>query len=211
MKFTSKIFTPNGKWHSKYSLTEKMFGISCICILIGGLLILFNNTLHINSLGLIGGILSITSGALIVLSNIISPFEYENLYGKFSGTISIDEDEIIIDNKHFILTDTTAIELKLDSYYGKQTNNRRIGPRYYQGVNNEISILINKEIVRTFFLISSEDHLEKVEKIIFNIIVKEKIKFKYRYLDYISNDLKDTSTYKQFIQKLKNEKRLLVK
>ena len=151
------------------------------------------------------------SGFSIIIAGFGPYFETEPLNGKLIDEIIINENEIIIFKKIIPLSNIKEIELKLNSFYGKHTDNRRFGPAFYQGVNNYFSIKIEREITKIFFLISNQKQFNDLEKIIFNIITEEKIKFKFRYLDYISDGLKKTDDYKIFIDKLNKEKRLLVK
>ncbi len=143
---------------------------------------------------------------------IIVPFVPEKLKGKFGADIIINENEVIVNENKYLFKDIKEFEIEISTFFGmKPLSGRRYGPFYYQGVNNTFSILINNKIVKVLFLIRDENHFEKIQKTIFKIICDEKIKFKYRYLDYISKDLKTTKEYESFILKLKSEKRLLVK
>jgi len=214
LTFKSKIFIPDNKWYNNYTLSTKLLATSFIGIILCGIIIFFTGgkitNLYFNRFFQIFFLLTTAVPLMTLL--IIVPFVPEKLNGKFGADIIINENEIIINENRYLFKDIKEFEVELSTFFGmKPLSGRRYGPLYHQGVNNKFSILINNQIVKVLFLIRDENHFEKIQKTIFKIICDEKIKFKYRYLDYISKDLKTTKDYESFILKLKSEKRLLVK
>lgn len=135
-------------------------------------------------------------------------FEKEPLYGTFAEEIVMTEEGIFYKNIFYPYNKIQDFNIKLTSYYKKNADNIRIGPKYLQGIDNEIFFIANDIVLHERFLISSGTQFDTLQNIINKVICEEKIPFKSRYLDLISNDYKTSPHYLDFIKYLKEEKRI---
>ncbi len=212
MNFISKIFIPNNKWFSKYSFTEKCYVISILSIVLFGLALVFFDFEKIHySLKTILQIIGTSSGISLVISMFGPYLETEPLYGNFSENITISENGIIFKNILYPYQDFKLFDIKLNSYFGAKTGNVKLGPRYFQGINNELFFIAGGITFNQNFLISTEIQFELLTKLIDNVIIEEKIPFRNRYLYLISKNAKTSNKYLEFTEKLKKEKRIYTK
>jgi hypothetical protein len=147
------IFEPEKK---RFHLTPNwiVFGLWFLAI---GFLWLFDNILPD-----IGTVRGIVAGCIFLISMyylIVSFATYKPLSGKLEGEIKFVDDCIIINGKSFDLKNISAIDFSFYDYYGKSsTYGRSFDPKLYQGVNNNISFIDNKNETHLVYFKMQTEH-----------------------------------------------------
>jgi len=205
LQITTKIVVRSTKKFAIYSLTEKANFLSLICIIFGITLIFmgFETGTLIKFLGVLVLVLIIigTTGPL---------FETEPLYGKFTEDITITEDGITYQNNFHPFSSLQDFKIDIKSFYRQLTGKSSWGPKYFRGINNNIFFISNSVVVHEYFLISSGTEFATIQSIIDQAICKEKLPFKHRYLDMVSDTYKQTEEYRQLIKKIKHKNHTFV-
>lgn len=200
LKITTKIVVHSTKKFATYSFTEKACFLSWICIIFGMIPML---------MGFEPGALTKILGALVLILIIIGTtgplFETEPLYGKFTEDITITEDGITHQNNFHPFSSLQDFKIDIKSFYRQLTGKSSWGPKYFRGINNNIFFISEKLVVHEHFLISSETQFDALQEIVDQAIVKEKLPFKHRYLDMVSDTYKQTQEYAQLIKKIKHK------
>ncbi|TDO84111.1 hypothetical protein EV143_101556 [Flavobacterium chryseum] len=149
---------------------------------------------------------------LIFLLNFSSYFiritEFENLNGYFDGTISFEEDFLILNETEYKYSELENLVIYGNSFSGEKTKNYRYGPMYANGVENLISFNHNEFKVEQYFQLNSERHLDKLQETLIHIITTEKIPYNREYLNFINEEHRSFILFELFIGKLIKEKRI---
>ncbi len=128
----------------------------------------------------------------------------EPLYGRLAEDLVITKDYITFKNSTHAFKEIQDFHIQLTDYY----NNSSPWPSekaYMRGVSNTIFFIAGNLVVREHFLIPSGTEFATLQTIIDQAICKEKIPFKHRYLDMVSDSYKQTEEYRQLIQKIKHK------
>jgi hypothetical protein len=141
------------------------------------------------------------SGAIIRLS------EYENLNGTFVGTLSFENDFLIIDSDEYQYNKIKNL-IVYESCYSGQRNDARSGPMYSNGTNNKISFTYENEKIATYFKLDSKRHIDELQSTLLKIITNEKIPYQRKYLNLINMEYRSFMQFELFIAKLIKEKRI---
>ncbi|RUT69781.1 hypothetical protein D0817_14280 [Flavobacterium cupreum] len=149
---------------------------------------------------------------LIFLLNFSSYFiritEFENLNGHFDGTLSFEEDFLMINKTEYKYSVLENLVIYGNSFCGEKTKNYRYGPTYANGVENLISFTHNGFKVEKYFQLNSERHLDKLQETLIHIITSEKIPYKREHLNFINEEYRSFILFELFIGKLIKEKRI---
>ena len=214
--FRGEIFIPKKKPFFNLTLSEKLSWGPFIGVFICYFISLLDEKWnasgikhYLNEHVFVYQLFGVVFGVMLIVSFFIRFQEFENLNGELKGKLIIDENEITINNKIYYLSKIQDFKIMIIDYYGQRTNYSKYGPYYYQGINNTLSFNYDNELIAINFQIFSERHTYDLRVLLLNIICKEKIPFQIRYLKIITDEYKDTPTYKNFTQKLLSEKRVV--
>lgn len=131
------------------------------------------------------------------------------LYGKLAEDLVITKYGIIFKNKMHLFKEMQDFEIKLKDHYGNSSSwSSEKG--YMRGVNNTIFFIDNHTLVHEHFLVSSGTEFATLQSIIDQAICQEKLTFKHRYLNMISDTYKQTEEYRQLIKKIKHKNHTFV-
>ncbi|GAA3752669.1 hypothetical protein GCM10022422_42770 [Flavobacterium ginsengisoli] len=145
---------------------------------------------------------------LQIVSSIIRLTEFENLNGHFEGTISFQEDLLMINEIEYKYTELENLSIYGNSFSGEKTQNYRSGPMYGNGIENLISFTHNGIKIKKHFQLNSERHLDELQNTLIHIISSEKIPFKKEYLDFINEEHRSYILFEFLVGKLIAEKKI---
>lgn len=145
---------------------------------------------------------------LQIVSSIIRFKEFENLNGYFKGTISFQEDFLMINEIEYKYAELENLVIYGNSFSGEKTQNYRYGPMYGNGIQNLISFTHNGIKIEKHFQLNSERHLDELQNALIHIITEEKIPFKKEYLNFINEEHRSYILFEFLIGKLIREKKI---
>lgn len=145
---------------------------------------------------------------LQIISFIIRLKEFENLNGYFEGTISFQEDFLVINEIEYKYSELENLVIYGNSFSGEKTQNYRYGPMYGNGIQNLISFTHKGTKIEKHFQLNSERHLDELQNTLIHIITEERISFKKEYLDFINDEHRSYILFEFLIGKLITEKKI---
>nr|WP_294784122.1 hypothetical protein [uncultured Flavobacterium sp.] len=148
---------------------------------------------------------------LEIASTIIRLKEFENLNGYFDGTISFQEDFLMINEIEYQYSELQNLVIYGNSFSGEKTRNYRYGPMYGNGIENLISFTHKEIKIEKYFKLNSERHLDELQNTLIHIITNEKLPFKKEYLNFINEEHRSYSLFEFLIGKLIKEKKISCK
>lgn len=119
-------------------------------------------------------------GILTMLCLMISYSIYKPLKGKITGDLTFEDDQMVVDDKIFKLTDLKAIDFSFSDYYGKSSMYvRDFDPKLSQGVDNYVSFTDSKNQSQTiYFRVQGEHGKDALAPFINEVIKLKKMEFK---------------------------------
>jgi len=208
MSFTASIFIPQKPKGFNLTRSEKLCWYSLGALVIYSLPMLFIE----NYFDYRFPRWAYYPSLLIFLLNFSSYFiritEFENLNGHFEGTISFEEDFLIINESEYKYSELENLVIYGNSFSGEKTKNYRYGAMYGNGIENLISFTHNGFKVEKYFQLNSERHLDELQATLIHIITCEKIPYKREYLNFINEEHRSFMLFELFIGKLIKEKRI---
>ncbi|KQO29860.1 hypothetical protein ASF10_04950 [Flavobacterium sp. Leaf82] len=208
MRFSASIFYPKKSRQFDFTLSEKLTYYSLIAIISYILLLLFIETSFGCDISKYAYCVLIIPVITYFIGGGIRLNEYENLNGYFIGTISFEEDFLIIDNKPYSYSKIENLILYGNSYSGQRNENTNSGPIYSNGINNLISFNYEGEKISRNFKLDSERHIDELQLVLLDIITNEKIPYQRNYLNLINTEHRSYIKFELFIAKLIKEKRM---
>lgn len=205
--FSASIFYPKKSKQFDFTLSEKLNLYSFVIFISYWLFFLFIEKLfgfRISGYSiyfLIIPLIIYVSGAIIRLN------EYENLNGTFAGTLSFENDYLIIDSDEYQYNKIENLIVFERSYFG-QKNNTRSGPMYSNGTNNKICFMYENEKIAKYFKLDSKRHIDELQSTLLKIITNERIPYQRKYLNLINMEFRSLIQFELFIAKLIKEKRI---
>ncbi|MEP6805016.1 MAG: hypothetical protein ABI892_10885 [Flavobacterium sp.] len=208
MSFSASIFYPKKSRQFDFTLSEKLTYYSLIAIISYILLLLFIETSFGYEISEYAYCLIIIPVIRYFIGGAIGLNEYENLNGSFIGTISFEDDFLIIDNEKYQYNKIENLILHANSYSGQRNENTKSGPMYSNGVQNSISFIYDDQKKFINFKLDSERHIDELQSALLNIITNEKIPYQRKYLNLINSEYRLFMKFELFIAKLIQEKRM---
>jgi hypothetical protein len=208
MRFSASIFYPKKSRQFDFTLSEKLTYYSLIAIISYILLLLFIETSFGCDISKYAYCVLIIPVITYFIGGGIRLNEYENLNGYFIGTISFEENFLIIDNKPYSYSKIENLILHGNSYSGQRNENTNSGPIYSNGINNLISFNYEGEKISRNFKLDSERHIDELQLVLLDIITNEKIPYQRNYLNLINAEHRSYIKFELFIAKLIKEKRM---
>lgn len=208
MRFSASIFYPKKSRQFDFTLSEKLTYYSLIAIISYILLLLFIETSFGCDISKYAYCVLIIPVITYFIGGGIRLNEYENLNGYFIGTISFEENFLIIDNKSYSYSKIENLILYGNSYSGQRNENTNSGPIYSNGINNLISFNYEGEKISRNFKLDSERHIDELQLVLLDIITNEKIPYQRNYLNLINAEHRSYIKFELFIAKLIKEKRM---
>ncbi|BFM42726.1 hypothetical protein CFS9_13670 [Flavobacterium sp. CFS9] len=208
MLFSASIFYPKRARSFDFTLSEKLTFYSIIAIILYVLLLLFIETSFGYDISIYAYYLLIVPIITYIIGGAIRLTEYENINGTFLGTISFEDEFLVIDAKQYQYSKIENLILHGNSYSGQRNENTRSGPMYSNGTNNLISFNYKGEKIWRNFKLDSERHIDELQLALLQIITNEKIPYQRKYLNLINLEHRTYIKFELFIAKLIKEKRI---
>ncbi|MBS7232752.1 hypothetical protein KHA90_17175 [Flavobacterium psychroterrae] len=208
MPFSASIFYPNKSRQFDFTLSEKLTYYSLITIISYVLLLLLIETSFGYDISKYAYCLLIVPVIMYLIGGAIRLNEYENLNGSFIGTISFEDNFLIIDTEQYQYNKIENLILQANSYSGQSNENTRSGPMYSNGVQNSISFIYDHQKIFRNFKLDSERHIDELQSVLLDIITNEKIPYQRKYLNLINSEYRLFIEFELFVAKLIKEKRM---
>jgi hypothetical protein len=208
MPFSASIFYPNKSRQCDFTLSEKLTYYSLITIISYVLLLMFIETSFGYDISKYAYCLLIVPVIIYLIGGAIRLNEYENLNGSFIGTISFEDNFLIIDTEQYQYNKIENLILHANSYSGQRNENTRSGPMYSNGVQNSISFIYDHQKIFRNFKLDSERHIDELQSVLLDIITNEKIPYQRKYLNLINSEYRLFIEFELFVAKLIKEKRM---
>lgn len=208
MLFSASIFIPEKPIYFNLTQSEKLSYFSWASMILYSLILLFIETLLDHKLPQYSFYPLIIPLGLQIIASINRLTEFENLNGYFEGTISFSEEFLNINEIKYQYSELEDLVIYGNSFSGEKTENYRYGPKYGNGVENQISFTHNRIKIEKYFQLNSERHLDELQNTLIHIITNEKIPYKREYLDFINEEHRSFMLFELLIGKLITEKKI---
>ena len=208
MSFSASIFYPKKSRQFDFTLSEKLTWYSLTAIISYTLLLVFIEKSFGYDISKHTYYLTIIPVITYFIGGIIRLNEYENLNGHFIGSMSFEDDFLLIESKEYLYNKIEDLIVFGNSYSGQRNENTRSGPMYSNGVHNSISFVYDDQKISRNFKLDSERHIYELQSALLNIITNEKIPYQRRYLNLINSEYRSFMKFELFIAKLIREKRM---
>lgn len=208
MSFSASIFYPKKSRQFDFTLSEKLTWYSLIAIISYTLLLVFIEKSFGYDISEYTYCLLIIPVISYIIGGIIRLNEYENLNGHFIGSISFEDDFLLMESKEYLYNKIEDLIVFGNSYSGQRNENTRSGPMYSNGVHNSISFVYDDQKIFRNFKLDSERHIDELQSALLNIITNEKIPYQRKYLNLINSEYRSFTKFELFIAKLIKEKKI---
>ncbi|WP_264512039.1 hypothetical protein [Flavobacterium sp. N1719] len=144
----------------------------------------------------------------ILFSSFLRLTEHQNFNAEYIGDFRIEDNHFHCAGREFSFASIQNLKTDISDFYGKETGNRRIGPRYSNGISNFIHFDSAGKSFTFQLEILKEQAIYDFEWALINCICSERIPYQYSNFDCIAETNLDMPTVRNFIFKLVHEQRL---
>lgn len=201
LQVKTKIFKPLPKRFSRFYILRNSFYFALVCLAISMAAL----ALHFPT---IFNFFTAAVFIFMLISKIWRGYT-EPTYGRLAENLVITKDGIIFETVMYLFKDMQDFQIQLACFYDNSSP-WHSGKGHMRGVDNTMFFIANDRVAREQFLISSGTEFAAIQSITDQAVCKEKLPFKHRYLDMVSDTYKQTEEYRLLIQKIKHKNHTFV-